>query len=58
MSNLRKARDAGDLEPFIAAREAENAPHGDGHKLKRVLASMARTSKEAPAASKRDRSDD
>ena len=56
--NLREARAQGDLERFIAAREAEEAPPGDEAKLNRALASMARTSKEAPAALKPDRSGD
>ena len=57
MTTLRKAIADHDLERFIAAREAEEAPPGDEAKLNRALASMARTSKEAPATSKLDRSD-
>lgn len=56
MKSLTKARAENDLEGFIAEREADAAPPGDEAKLNRALASMARTSKEAPAASKPDRS--
>lgn len=58
MTTLRKALAAGELEAFIAAREAEGAPDGDEAKLNRLLASMAGTSKEAPEASEPDRCDD
>ena len=53
---LRKARDAGKLTEFIAARETD-AP-GDEDAFNRALASMAGKSKAAPATSKPDRSDD
>ena len=55
---LREARDKGELDKFIAERKAENPEqHGDPHAFSRALASMAGTSKEAPAASKRRRRD-
>ena len=56
-TTLSEARKTGDLASFIAEREAEGSPPGCEAKLNRALASMARTSKEAPAASKRRRSD-
>jgi hypothetical protein len=56
MTTLRKAIADNDLERFIVAREAEDAPHGDQAKLNRALASMAQTSKAAPATSKPRRS--
>ena len=55
---LRKAIADNDLERFIAAREAEEAPPGDEARLNRALASMAQTSKATPVASKPDRSGD
>ncbi len=57
MMNLKQARDAGKLDQFIEEREAEQAPAGDEKALNRALTSMVRTSKEAPAASKKRRSD-
>lgn len=53
MNTLRKAVADGDLEGFIAAREAEEAPPGDAAKLDRAIASMAQTPKAVPATSKR-----
>lgn len=53
MTTLRKALADGDLERFIAAREAAKAPPGDAAKLDRAIASMAQTPKAVPAASKR-----
>jgi hypothetical protein len=59
MTNLREARQQGKLEQFIAEREASPTPSdGDEEAFNRALASMARTSKEAPVASKRRRSAD
>ena len=57
-TTLSEARKAGDLEGFIAEREAEAAPPGDEAKLNRVLVSMAQTSKATPGASRRRRSAD
>ncbi len=56
MTSLRKARDAGKLDQFAKDHEAD-AP-GDEEAFNRALQSMAGKSKEAPAASKPDRSDD
>jgi len=56
MTTLRKALADGELERFIAEREADDAPPGDEAALNRALASMAQTSKAVPAASKPRRS--
>lgn len=56
MKTLRKALQDNDLERFIAAREAEEAPPGNEASLNRALASMAQTSKAVPAALKPRRS--
>lgn len=56
MTNLRKARDQGKLDQFVADHDAD-AP-GDEDAFNRALASMAGTSKEAPEACKPDRSGD
>lgn len=56
MKTLRKARDEGKLDEFIAEHESD-AP-GDEAVLIATLQSMAGKSKEAPEASKPDRSDD
>ena len=58
MTTLREARDTGKLAAFIAEREAEAVPHGDEQAFNRALASMVRTTKEAPEASPLDCSDD
>ncbi|MDB5696683.1 MAG: hypothetical protein JWN21_2226 [Sphingomonas bacterium] len=58
MTTLKEAREQGKLAEFIAEREAEQAPDGDEAAFNRALVSMARTSKEAPAASKPERADD
>lgn len=50
MPNLRQAREQCKLDEFIAEREAET---GDEAAFNRAVASMARTSKAAPAASKK-----
>lgn len=55
MTNLKQAREQGKLDQFAKDREAET---GDERAFNRALASMAGKSKEAPAASKPDRSDD
>jgi hypothetical protein len=56
--SLSAARKAGKVTEFIAEREAEAANPGDEAAFNRALASMARTSKEAPEASKPERGDD
>lgn len=56
--NLREARDKGEVNKFIAEREAENAAPGDKAAFKRVLRSMARKSKATQATSKPERSGD
>lgn len=58
MTTLRKARDTGKLAEFIAEREAEAAPAGDADAFNLTLQSLAGKSKEAPAASPPDGSDD
>ena len=58
MTTLREARDTGNLDQFIAEREAEAAPVGDAKAFNRTLKAMAGTSKAGPKASKRDRSAD
>lgn len=50
MANLRKARDEGKLDEFAKDREGET---GDADVFNRAVASMARTSKATPAASKK-----
>lgn len=56
---LNEARRAGKLDQFITEREASPTPSdGDEAAFNRALQSMARTSKEAPAASKPERGDD
>ncbi|CAH0497166.1 hypothetical protein NVSP9465_02223 [Novosphingobium sp. CECT 9465] len=49
--NLKQARDSGNLDQFAKDHEAD-AP-GDADAFNRALASMARTSKEVPATSKK-----
>ena len=59
MVNLKQARETGKLDKFIAEREAKTPEqHGDPKAFNRALASMAGTSKEAPATSKKRRSAD
>ncbi len=53
---LAEARKQGNLERFIAEREAEGAAPGDAKAFNRTLASMAGKSKVAPATSKPGRS--
>ena len=55
MTTLRKAMENGNLDQFIAEREAET---GDADAFDTTLRSMAGTSKEAPEASSRDQTDD
>lgn len=54
--NLKQAREIGQLDQFAKDHEAD-AP-GDEAAFNRALQSMAGKSKEAPAASKPDRSGD
>lgn len=56
MTTLRQAREQGNIGQFAKDREAD-AP-GDAEAFNRALRSMAGKSKEAPEASKPDRSDD
>lgn len=53
--NLRKARDEGKLDQFIAEHEGEI---GDADALERTILLMAGTSKEAQEASSADDCDD
>lgn len=55
MIDLKQARQSGKLGEFIAEHEGET---GDADALECVIRSMAGTSKEAPAASPPDGSDD
>lgn len=57
MTTLRKAREEGKLEEFVAEREAEAKP-GNEAAFNRAIASMARTSKAVPEASKKASRDD
>jgi len=50
MTSLRKALDANDLESFIAALEADDAPPGDAAKLARAIASMLIPVKSPPVS--------
>ena len=56
MTNLRKARETGKLDQFIAEHAAD-AP-GDDEVFNRALEAMAGKSKAAPVASKPRHSDD
>lgn len=51
MTTLKQAREQGALDQF--AEEHEAAAPGDADAFNRALASMARTSKEAPKASEK-----
>jgi hypothetical protein len=53
MVSLAQARAAGDLEPFIAAREAEGQSPGDAAKLNRVVKLLTETPKVVLRASRR-----
>lgn len=50
---LAEARKQGKIDQFIAERD--DAPEGDKAAFNRAVASMARTSKAAPAASRKAR---
>lgn len=56
MTTLKEARESGNLDQFAKDHEAD-AP-GDAETFNRALASMARTSKEVPATSKKACPDD
>jgi hypothetical protein len=56
MTTLREARGTGNLDQFIAEREAEAARDGDPKAFNRTLEAMVRTSKSAPGTSKPPRS--
>ena len=58
MATLREARAAGDLEPFIAEREAEGQSPGDADKLNRVVKRLTETPKVILRASRRAASGD
>ena len=58
MTNLREARAAGDMAPFIAAREAEGQSPGDAGKLNRVVKRLTETPKVVLRASRRGASGD
>jgi len=51
MIDLRKARESGNLDQF--AKDHEGDAPGDADAFNRAVASMARKSKEAPAASRK-----
>lgn len=53
MINLRKAVNEDRIEEFIVEREAEAKASGDEAAFNRAVQAMARTSKEAPATSKK-----
>ena len=58
MTTLRKAINDGKLDEFIAEREAEAQPHGDGEDFHRTIISMVQKSKAVPEASPKDCPDD
>jgi hypothetical protein len=58
METLKQARESGNLEQFIAEREAEAKALGDADAFNRGVASMARNSKAVPAASPKEKPDD
>jgi hypothetical protein len=55
VTNLKQARESGDLTQFIADHDGEV---GDAGALEGIIRSMAGTSKEAPVALSPDGSDD
>ena len=55
---LREARQRGDLDKFIAERDAEKQPKGNASELNRVVRRLTETPKEVRRASRRVRSDD
>jgi hypothetical protein len=58
MTTLRKALADGDLEKFIAEREAEGVPDGDADKLADLTRRLAETPKSVQRTSKPVPSDD
>jgi hypothetical protein len=56
MTTLKQAREQGKLDQFAADHDAD--PPGDEAAFNATLASMAGKSKEAPATSSQDGSDD
>jgi len=58
MTTLRKALADGDLEKFIAEREAEGGPDGDADKLADLTRRLAETPKSVKRTSKPEPSDD
>ena len=58
MVTLKKAREAGRLDEFIAEREAEGQPAGDKRTFDETVKAMAEKSSEAPAASPKGSADD
>ena len=58
MTNLRDAQKAGDLEPFIAAREAEGQAPGDADKFDHLLRRVLETPKSVKRTSSPVRSGD
>lgn len=52
MTTLRKALADGDLEKFIAEREAEGAPDGDANKLADLTRRLSETPKSVKRTSK------
>lgn len=52
MTTLRKALNDGDLERFIAEREAEGAPPGDADKLADLTRRLSETPKSVTRTSK------
>lgn len=57
MRNLKQAIRSGDLDRFIAEREAEDAPPGDKTAFKRAINSMAQKSTPEPGSKLRRRDD-
>jgi hypothetical protein len=58
MTTLRKALADGDLETFIAEREAEGVPDGDADKLADLTRRLSETPKSVKRTSKPVPSDD
>jgi hypothetical protein len=58
MTSLRKALADGDLEKFIAEREAEGVPDGDADKLADLTRRLSETPKSVKRTSKPVPSDD
>lgn len=55
MTTLKQARESGEIDRFV--KEHERDPKGDADQVNRTLKAMARTSKEARAASKKGNRD-